>query len=82
MRVIELHLCLGFQLTLGEREIFASLLSCVVRFYLTHDFSSFFPFLISWQNSLRTPKSGSFHFWRLGWQRLSCEAARCSQPKR
>lgn len=73
MRVTELHLILGFKLTLGDRELVALLPSYIVGSYVkgfTMGFLLSFLFLISWQNFLSIPKSGSPQLWRLRQQRL------------
>lgn len=67
-RVIEL-LYLSFKLTVGSRELLATVptLWGLIQFIMAFLFSSLL--LISWQNFLRARKSGSLHFWRLGWQK-------------
>ncbi|KAJ1072375.1 hypothetical protein K5549_017620, partial [Capra hircus] len=53
----------------GSRELLATVptLWGLIQFIMAFLFSSVL--LISWQNFLRARKSGSLHFWRLGWQK-------------
>lgn len=75
-RVIEL-LYLSFKLTVGSRELLATVptLWSLIQFIMAFLFSSLL--LISWQNFLRAATPGLFTSGELGWQKLvSCKVAR------